>query len=69
MPRTTKKDKFIPQESIRIPPYSAEAERAILGAILLEPAATFEMLTGYNLLPEWFYIESNRIIFETANRM
>ena len=51
---------------VRIPPYSMEAERAVLGAILLSPAKTFELLEGMRCSPDWFYIEAHRTIFETA---
>ena len=43
-----------------------EAERAVLGAILLSPAKTFELLEGMRCSPDWFYIEAHRTIFETA---
>ena len=69
MARTSRKKVVDPSETLRIPPYSTEAERGILGAILLEPEQTFELLAGVSLQPEWFYVEAHRLIFETAARM
>lgn len=56
-------NKNIPYISNRIPPYSEEAERAILGAILVNNA----LLGQINLLvsPEHFYVESLRMIYES----
>ena len=54
---------------VRIPPYSMEAERAVLGAILLSPAKTFELLEGMRCNPDWFYIEAHRTIFEAARTL
>ncbi len=54
---------------VRVPPYSQEAERGVLGAALLAAEQTFEMLAGLRAVPEWFYIEANRTIFETAKSM
>ena len=54
---------------VRIPPYSMEAERAVLGAILLSPEKTFELLSGLRCAPEWFYIEAHRTIYEAARTL
>lgn len=43
-------------------PHSAEAERAVLGSILLNPELIHQART--DLLPEQFYIPSNRRVFE-----
>ncbi len=45
----------------RIPPHSNDAERAVLGGIMLDPEA-LERLEG-SLLPEQFYTEANARIF------
>ena len=47
----------------RIPPYSSEAEAAVLGAILLNNDA-MGVVSGI-LQPEDFYIETNRMIYES----
>ena len=54
---------------VRIPPYSMEAERAVLGALLLAPEKTFELLSGMRCVPEWFYVEANRTVYETARTL
>ena len=46
-----------------------EAERAILGALLLSPEKTFEMLSARRCVPEWFYVEANRTVFEAARSL
>jgi len=45
----------------RVPPNAYDAERAVLGGVMLDPDA-FERLEG-SLLPEHFYVEANRLIF------
>ena len=54
---------------VRIPPYSMEAERAVLGALLLAPERTFDLLGEMKCSPEWFYIEANRTIYEAARTL
>ncbi len=46
----------------RVPPQSLESEIAVLGAMLLEPAAVFEAFEV--LTPEDFYLDNHRVIFE-----
>lgn len=48
-------------------PYSVEAEQAVLGAVLIDPKSVpriIELLTADD-----FYIETNRLIFETISHM
>ena len=45
----------------RIPPHHLEAERAVLGAILLEGAGALQQLGA--LEPDDFYLEADRVIF------
>ncbi len=45
----------------RLPPHSIEAEEAILGSLLIDPDAIFEVATF--LRPEHFYREHNRWIY------
>ena len=66
MPLRTRQPRRDDAPPVRIPPYSMEAERAVLGAILLAPEKTFEMLAGLHATPEWFYVEGNRTVYETA---
>ena len=53
----------------RIPPYSLEAEKAVLGSILLQPERTFGHLAGVHCSPDWFYLKANRTIYETAKAL
>jgi replicative DNA helicase len=51
----------------RVPPQSLEAERAVLGAILLEPSLLPRAIES--LLPEEFYKEAHRRIFAAMIRL
>lgn len=46
----------------RLPPHSIEAEEAVLGSLLIDPDAIYEVSTF--LKPESFYREQNRWIYE-----
>ncbi|MDP4108560.1 MAG: replicative DNA helicase [Bacillota bacterium] len=48
-------------------PYSMEAEQAVLGAMLIDPACVPEVIERIN--PSDFYIDENRAIFETIYSM
>ncbi len=48
---------------IRIPPHNTEAEKALLGSIMLRPEVLYEV--GDIVKKEAFYSEKHRIIFET----
>ncbi|MBQ9534769.1 MAG: replicative DNA helicase [Clostridia bacterium] len=48
-------------------PHSVEAEQAVLGSILIDPACAADALEL--LTAEDFYIETNRVIFETVSAM
>lgn len=54
---------------VRVPPYDQEAERAVLGSILLDADRTFGMLSSLSATSEWFYVAANRIIFEAAKSL
>lgn len=46
----------------RLPPHSLDAEEAVLGALLIDPEAMFDL--SASLKPEAFYREQNRWIYE-----
>ncbi len=48
-------------------PYEPEAERAVLGAILLDPGALLQVLE--KLHGGEFYLESHRIVYEACSRL
>lgn len=51
----------------RIPPQSLDAERALLGALLLKPEAIHDIADLVK--PDSFYAEKHRIIFETMREL
>ena len=48
-------------------PYSLEAEQAVLGSMLIDPHCVTELIGV--LKAEDFYIETNRLVFETIAGM
>jgi len=59
--------KITPQEapkSDRVPPYSEEAERGVLGAILLDPGRVIDLCIERGLSPDAFYIRPHQALFE-----
>ncbi|MGI5870022.1 MAG: replicative DNA helicase [Kiritimatiellia bacterium] len=55
--------------ALRVPPYSAEAEQAVLGAILLDAPRAMEVCAEASIVADSFWISANRTIFETAWRL
>jgi replicative DNA helicase len=53
--------------ALRIPPQSLDAERALLGALLLKPEAIHDVAD--TIRPESFYAERHRIIFEAMREL
>lgn len=49
--------------SIRVPPHNIEAEKALLGSVMLRPEILFEITDLTH--PNSFYSEKHRLIFET----
>lgn len=68
MPPARKRN-FDPDPPVRVPPYSVEAEAAILGAILLDAPRTVEYLRNRKIDPAWFWVPGNRLVFEKANEL
>lgn len=66
---TVRKRAYEPEPPVRVPPYSVEAEAAILGAILLDAPRTFEYLGSRHVDPEWFWVPANKLVFEKAKEM
>ncbi|MBQ9726273.1 MAG: replicative DNA helicase [Kiritimatiellae bacterium] len=64
-----RKRAYDPEPPVRVPPYSVEAESAILGAVLLDAPRTFEYLSGRHVEPAWFWVPANRLVFEKALEM
>jgi len=61
-------------EDLKTPPHSAEAERGIIGSILLdttlgEDARVLDLCQARGLTPESFYEPRNRLLYETFREM
>jgi len=52
-----------PEHSVRIPPYSEQAEKAVLGSILYDPKM-FRLCTREGLPAEAFYVPAHKIVYE-----
>ena len=50
-------------EAYRVPPQNIEAEKCILGIVLLESSSIFEIFA--KLSPDDFYLQAHKIIFKT----
>lgn len=53
----------------RIAPYSEEAERGVLGSILLDPLKVVDLCIESQLVPESFYVPANNLIYSTIREM
>jgi replicative DNA helicase len=53
----------------RIPPHSEEAERGVLGAILVEPERVLDLAVEIGLVPESFYSPRHRQLYELLIKM
>ncbi|MDD2454752.1 MAG: replicative DNA helicase [Kiritimatiellae bacterium] len=59
-------------KSLRVIPHSAEAERGVLGSILLDVASenrVMDLCVESGLSPDSFYVPQNRLLFETLSEM
>ncbi len=50
----------------RVPPHSEEAERGLLGSILLDAERILDLCLERGLTPEAFYLPAHRLIFEAV---
>ena len=50
----------------RVPPYSEEAERGVLGSILLDASRVADLCVEAQLTGESFYVPAHRVVFETV---
>jgi len=50
----------------RLPPYSEEAERGVLGSILLDSQTVLDLCVAASLVPESFYVPAHRVLFEAV---
>lgn len=71
MPRSVnhspERDVTVP--ALRVPPHNAEAERGVLGSILLDSARVMDLCVEAGLTPEAFYEPEHTILFEVLSVM
>ncbi len=53
----------------RVPPHSDEAERGVLGSVLLDGEKILDLCVERQLLPESFYVPAHRTVYETMLEM
>jgi replicative DNA helicase len=51
-------------QNLAVPPHNPEAERSVLGAVLLDERHLFALLVEEHLRPEDFYVERHGLVFE-----
>lgn len=59
--------KTLEQLGGRVPPQDLEAEKAVLGAIMLEKEVVFQI--GHLLRPELFYFEEHQIVYRAIEKL
>ena len=52
------------RSSDRVPPSSEEAERGVLGSILLDASRVMDLAVDNQLVPDAFYVPRHQIVFE-----
>ena len=55
-----------PGRGDRVPPHSEEAERGVLGSILMDAARVVDLAIERKIRPESFYIPAHRVLFEVV---
>ena len=55
--------------SLRVPPHSVEAERGVLGSILLDPSASVDKCVARRLRPASFFDRRHQLLFEQLVEM
>ena len=56
-------------KSDRMPPYSEEAERGVLGSALLDAARVVDFAVERGISPESFYVPAHQMLFEILRAM
>jgi len=55
--------------ALRVPPHNAEAERGVLGSILLDSVRVMDLCLAHGLFPESFYVPRHRTLFTILMEM
>lgn len=58
-----------PTNGDRLPPHAEEAERGVVGCILLQPSECLDALDEMGMQGEWFYVLRCQKVFEVARGM
>jgi replicative DNA helicase len=58
-----------PQRSDRLPPYSEEAERGVLGSLLLDAVRVLDLCRIKRVLADAFYVPSHQVVFQALAEM
>ncbi|TAN36731.1 MAG: replicative DNA helicase [Verrucomicrobia bacterium] len=58
-----------PGRTDRLPPYSEEAERGVLGSLLLDAVRVLDLCRTGQVLTESFYVPSHQVVFQTLAEM
>ena len=53
----------------RLPPYSEEAERGVLGSMIIDSARVLKLSSEKGLTEDSFYVPANRLLFELVIKM
>ena len=53
----------------RVPPHSAEAEKGVLGSILLDASRVMDLCVGQGIVPDSFYFDAHRRLFDELAAM
>lgn len=59
----------IDQSGRRLPPYSEEAERGVLGSVLIESERIIELCSMKSVSADSFYVPAHRLLFEQLQAM
>ncbi len=64
MPRDSAPSAAAAPRAVRLPPYSEEAERGVLGSILIDSGRVMDLCVERQLTPESFYVSALRTVYE-----
>jgi replicative DNA helicase len=60
---------FADQSGYRLPPYSEEAERGVLGSALIDSERVIELCSDNQIAPDSFHVPAHRHLFEQLQEM
>ena len=69
MPRDSVSSRAAAPTLDRLPPYSEEAERGVLGSILLDSSRVMDLCLAAQVLEESFHVPAHRTLYEAMQKM